>query len=103
MNRRVCMWIAVTSLVGLGLISAATSLAYFSVSDGGWTFSLANSEPPPTLAMRLLEASPYVEVVLRPLAALSSAGYILLLDRDVRRGSTSRGFEVQAPRSADGT
>src|SRR5687768_2432899 len=106
MTRRVFMWIAVASLVGLGLVSAASSLASLSQTAGGgvtlysWT---AFSPTPPTLAMRILEASGTAQMILFPIAALSSAGYLLLLDRDVRRGAMTRGFEVEAVRRGDGT
>jgi hypothetical protein len=102
------MWIAAASLVGLGLVSTASSLASLSqTGGGGGTLSLTSSwsdfQTSSTLAMRIMEASSYAQMILFPMAALSSAGYILLLDRDVSRGAMPRGFEVEAGQRGDGT
>ena len=102
--RRLFMWLAVASLAGLALASAATSAAALSASAsgaGGWTFYTPYGGPPPTVAMRVLDAGSSAQTLLLPLAALSSAAYILLLDRDVRRASAARGFDVE-PRGRGG-
>jgi hypothetical protein len=86
------MWVAVVSLIGLAVSTAVSSLA--TVSAGGWAIYVYSPQPPP-LAMQNIEATAWVNMLLVPLAALSSAAYILRLDRDVRHGLMSRGFEVE--------
>ena len=94
------MWIAVASLAVVGLASAASAVAGWCETGGvGWTFYTAYATTPPPLALRVMEVSAAVETVAVPVAALSSAAYILLLDREVRRGFGTRGFEVRPPGS----
>lgn len=95
MARRICMWIAVVSLVGLGLAGAAASLAArYDAAGAGWTFYTPYAQPPASFASRVASAGGHAQTVLFPIAALSSAGYILALERDVRRGRARRGFDV---------
>ena len=94
--RRLFMWTAVLSLGATALASALGALQV--ISNGGWTFYTPYTPPAPSALDRLFEAANYALTFLVPLAASSSAGYILLLDRDVRRGSHSAGFDVTPAR-----
>jgi hypothetical protein len=86
------MWIAVASLSALAVASAVSAVAEVSNLRGG------GLQPSPTLVMRLIEASDYAQMLLVPVAALSLAAYVLLLDRQVSGGLRSRGFDVEAAR-----
>ena len=90
MTRRVYMWIAVASLIGVALVSGASSLASVSIID-----YVTPSPPSQRMAMQVIEVCSFIEMVLFPIAALSIAAYIFLLERDVRQRLASRGFEVE--------
>ena len=95
MTRRLFLWLAVTAWIGFGLTGAVTAAASLSGwGIGGWTFYTPYTPyPPPAPAERIVNACTSAQVVLLPVAAVSLAVYLVLLDRDVRRGSP-RGFEV---------
>lgn len=100
MTRRTFLWVAVVSWVSVGAASALTSLFSHLGWGGGWTFYTPYSTAP-TLGERLVNVALYVNMTLFPLAAVSTAVYLVMLDRAVRRGTVSRGFEVPAAAAPD--
>ena len=94
MARRTFLWIAVVSWLALAVVSAVSSVHVLSESDGAWSFYTPTPPAAPTLAQRLAELANYAQLLLFPTAAASLALYLLLLDRDLRRASAGRGFEV---------
>ena len=98
MTRRVCLWAAVCSLSGLAAVSVVSSVAG---SYASWTYYTPGSATIPNRAMQVMNACAYAEMILVPLAALASAGYMLLLDRAVRHDLAGRGFEVRPMRGSE--
>lgn len=88
--------IAVCSLAGLALTSVVASVGRlaFAFADDGYTYLTPGSVSGANRAMQVMNACAYAEMLFVPVAALSAAGYMLLVDRAVRRGSGDRGFEV---------
>jgi hypothetical protein len=87
------MWLAVTSLAGLALTSAVSSVASWSMGSTGWTFYTPYA-PSQSLELTVIQFCSYADTGLWPMAALSAAAYILLLERDLRR-MRDRGFPVE--------
>ena len=98
MAYRIVMWIAVASLVGVALVSVASSVAG---SYAGWTFYTPYSSSTQTLAMQVQELAMRAQTFLIPAAALSVAAYLLLLDREFRRRPRARGFDVEPARPVE--
>ena len=94
MARRIYMWIAVASLTGFALANVTPWLAHY--SSGGSIHYTSTGQASDPVAAWVLQASRYANAVFLPIGALSLAGYILLLDRDVR-AAHSRGFNVGTP------
>jgi hypothetical protein len=88
------MWVAVMSLAAEGLTSAAVSVAVLYLPGrAGWTIYTPNSSPNPW-PLRIIEIAGYAQRCFIPIAALSSAAYIFLLERELRQPK-GRGFAVE--------
>lgn len=94
--RRTLMWVTVLSLCATAVASLLSCLPM--LADQAWTLYTPSPGPTPSVVDLLTEGSTYALILLVPLAALSSAGYIFVLDRDLRRGPDSRGFDVTTTR-----
>lgn len=95
MARRICMWIAVVSLSGIASAHIVAFAARY--TSGGRIMYTSTGQASDPLAAWVLHASGEAQRLLVPVAALSSAAYMLLLDRHVRRGATIRGFDIEPP------
>ena len=98
MPRRILLYLAVSSLAALGLASAASAVALWSVRDGYWTSYPPNpaAAPPSDIAVGVINYAGAAELILAPIAALATAAYLLVLDRAVRRSTgATRGFDVR--------
>ena len=104
MMRLITLWIAVSSLVGIGLASVASSVArLFGGSSTGWTYYTPYSTTTVLpLSMQVVDFCSTLMMFLVPLAALSSAAFMVLLERQVRRSSV-RGFAVGVAGQSLGT
>lgn len=103
MARRTFLWITAASWLAFGLASAASALPTLTGgSYGTWTFYTPYTPAAPTPWERLVAITDTALMLLLPLAATSLAAYLVLLDRDVRRTSASRGFDVRPPPATDG-
>jgi heme/copper-type cytochrome/quinol oxidase subunit 1 len=99
------MWVALISLLALGVITATSAAVSLSLGgDTGWTFytpsSVSTSAPP---LANWLGICVLAQRLLLPLAAIASAVYLYLAERDLRGLLLSRGFPVQAGRQSGGT
>lgn len=95
MYRLIFLWLTIASLLGLGAsggVTAAASLTGWGAS--GWTFYTPYAATP-TLGQRVVDGCRWVQLALFPVAAVSSAVYLVLLDRHVRRAHP-RGFDLAA-------
>jgi hypothetical protein len=93
------MWIAVASLVALGVVSATSWIISLGIADSnGWAFYTPNSQPSPSLMNAMLLCGK-AERILLPIAAFATAAYIYLSHR---ASAPVRGFEVDVERSAGG-
>ena len=102
MARRVVMWVTVTSLAGLGVCYVAALVIAYVDPLAAWTTYSTDSASPQFGYGHVLQTINYVQMFLSPTTLLSSAVYIVLLDREVRRGAPHRGFEVQSPQAVKG-
>lgn len=99
MLHRVTMWLAVVSLVALGIVSTISWIISYGISDGsGWTFYTPSSQPNPSL-MNALDLCGKAQRILLPLAAFASAAYIYFSHR---ASAPTRGFEVSVERPPTG-
>src|SRR4029079_13737493 len=94
MARQISLYLAIGSLLGLGVTSALLFVLTLGQGGGSWT----SYPPKPDLVMRLIQATSFAERMLFPIAAFSLAVYILLLERSMRGGWNVRGFEIESTR-----
>ena len=96
MARRTFFWIVVALWLAVAITTAVSSVHVLIESGGAWTFYTPYPPAAPTLTQRVADLANYAQLLLFPLAAASLAVYLVLLDRDVRRASAARGFDVAA-------
>jgi drug/metabolite transporter (DMT)-like permease len=89
MLRLIFKWIAVISLAGFGLDNGVDNAYVYLCQHGDWNW---NAIPEPVDSAMTLAGE-----CLGVTAALSSAVYIVLLERHLRLGTRLRGFDVTTP------